>query len=323
MPELPIQFALEPIALPRHQMIAFAERFDPQPFHLDEAAAAGTLLGGLSASAWYVCAKISDALRAELVRRRLKAEIAGAEQIILFSPMRADDVISASVRVEPLKACDCGGSGTAVSVDVVRSSGDCVARMALNFVMDDIASMAPEGATCCSFREGRKARHAVRHRIHDIPFFEQIEIGDEIDLGRYTFGPTEIEEFLIQTSDPGAGQRSDLPSPCAPPWHVPAAWMQCMVKHYDATTARHKAKMERYPRLGPAAGFKQLRWQRPIASGEVITFRGWAERKLIIPSQTDWGLLVAGAEGIDCDGNTIVSFYPQMLLERSQPLQAN
>jgi acyl dehydratase len=189
MPELPIQFALEPIALPRHQMIAFAERFDPQPFHLDEAAAAGTLLGGLSASAWYVCAKISDALRAELVRRRLKAEIAGAEQIILFSPIRADDVISASVRVEPLKACDCGGSGTAVSVDVVRSSGDCVARMALNFVMDDIASMAPEGATCCSFREGRKARHAVRHRIHDIPFFEQIEIGDEIDRDRGVSNP--------------------------------------------------------------------------------------------------------------------------------------
>jgi acyl dehydratase len=35
---------------------AFAAAFDPQPFHLDEAAAAGTLLGGLAASGWHTAA---------------------------------------------------------------------------------------------------------------------------------------------------------------------------------------------------------------------------------------------------------------------------
>jgi acyl dehydratase len=35
---------------------AFAAEFDPQPFHLDEAAAAGSLFGGLVASGWHTAA---------------------------------------------------------------------------------------------------------------------------------------------------------------------------------------------------------------------------------------------------------------------------
>lgn len=38
------------------QIKAFAAQFDPQPFHLDEAAAAKTLLGGLAASGWHTAA---------------------------------------------------------------------------------------------------------------------------------------------------------------------------------------------------------------------------------------------------------------------------
>jgi len=35
---------------------AFAAQFDPQPFHLDDAAARQTLFGGLSASGWHTAA---------------------------------------------------------------------------------------------------------------------------------------------------------------------------------------------------------------------------------------------------------------------------
>jgi acyl dehydratase len=35
---------------------AFASQFDPQPFHLDEAAAAKTFFGGLAASGWHTAA---------------------------------------------------------------------------------------------------------------------------------------------------------------------------------------------------------------------------------------------------------------------------
>ncbi|HXI37406.1 MAG TPA: MaoC/PaaZ C-terminal domain-containing protein, partial [Burkholderiales bacterium] len=35
---------------------AFAKEFDPQPFHLDDAAAKATMFGGLAASGWHTAA---------------------------------------------------------------------------------------------------------------------------------------------------------------------------------------------------------------------------------------------------------------------------
>jgi len=43
-------------ALDADQIRTFAAQFDPQPFHLDEAAARGSLFGGLAASGWHTAA---------------------------------------------------------------------------------------------------------------------------------------------------------------------------------------------------------------------------------------------------------------------------
>lgn len=40
----------------KEQIKAFAAEFDPQPFHLDEAAAKDTFFGGLAASGWHTAA---------------------------------------------------------------------------------------------------------------------------------------------------------------------------------------------------------------------------------------------------------------------------
>ena len=40
----------------REEVVAFAERYDPQPFHLSDEAAAQTHFGRLSASGWHTCA---------------------------------------------------------------------------------------------------------------------------------------------------------------------------------------------------------------------------------------------------------------------------
>jgi hypothetical protein len=136
-------------------------------------------------------------------------------------------------------------------VDVSQAGGNCVARMALTFLIEDGSSSSAQDAAVCSFREGRKARNSARRRIDDIPFFEHIEIGDEIDLGAYAFGASEIDDFQALTGDELAGS-GKKPS-CVPPWHLPAAWMQRMVKHYAGTTAKYDANKQPFPRLGPAA----------------------------------------------------------------------
>ena len=43
-------------AMDAEQIVSFARQFDPQPFHLDDAAAKGTLFGGLAASGWHTAA---------------------------------------------------------------------------------------------------------------------------------------------------------------------------------------------------------------------------------------------------------------------------
>ena len=40
----------------REEVLEFAHKYDPQPFHLDDAAAARTHFGRISASGWHTCA---------------------------------------------------------------------------------------------------------------------------------------------------------------------------------------------------------------------------------------------------------------------------
>ena len=42
----------------REEVIEFASKYDPQPFHLDDEAAAKTHFGKLSASGWHTCAMV-------------------------------------------------------------------------------------------------------------------------------------------------------------------------------------------------------------------------------------------------------------------------
>lgn len=43
-------------AMDAEQIVAFARQFDPQPFHMDDEAAKGTLFVGLAASGWHTAA---------------------------------------------------------------------------------------------------------------------------------------------------------------------------------------------------------------------------------------------------------------------------
>lgn len=45
-------------AVTREEVLEFARKYDPQPFHLDDEAAAKTHFGRLSASGWHSCAMV-------------------------------------------------------------------------------------------------------------------------------------------------------------------------------------------------------------------------------------------------------------------------
>ena len=59
---------LGPHTVTEAEIVAFANKYDPQPFHVDPEAARATIFGGLIASGWHICA-ILMRLSAEAAKR--------------------------------------------------------------------------------------------------------------------------------------------------------------------------------------------------------------------------------------------------------------
>jgi acyl dehydratase len=83
------------IRVDTEQIKAFAAHFDPQPFHLDEAAAAKSFFGGLVASGWHTAA-LTMRLMVESELRIAGGMIgAGADELKWPRPVRPGDTIHA------------------------------------------------------------------------------------------------------------------------------------------------------------------------------------------------------------------------------------
>ena len=57
-------------AVTREEVMDFAAKYDPQPFHLSDEAAAQTHFGRLSASGWHTCAMVMSMVVANLKENR-------------------------------------------------------------------------------------------------------------------------------------------------------------------------------------------------------------------------------------------------------------
>ncbi|MBL9010402.1 MAG: MaoC family dehydratase [Alphaproteobacteria bacterium] len=77
----------------REEIVAFATEFDPQPHHLDDEAAAKSILGGLSASGWHTCAMMMRMLVDGLAIRAASMGSPGIEEVRWMRPVRPGDVL--------------------------------------------------------------------------------------------------------------------------------------------------------------------------------------------------------------------------------------
>ena len=81
-------------AVTRGEIVAFAAEFDPQPFHLDEAAGADSLLGGLAASGWHTCALFMRILYDGWLREAASMGSPGVDMLKWVRPVRPGDVLT-------------------------------------------------------------------------------------------------------------------------------------------------------------------------------------------------------------------------------------
>ena len=75
-------------------MIAFAQEFDPQPFHLDEEAGEASIFGGLCASGWFTCSVAMRLLVEHLLKHSSYMGSPGADNIKWLKPVYAGDTLS-------------------------------------------------------------------------------------------------------------------------------------------------------------------------------------------------------------------------------------
>lgn len=76
------------------EVVAFAAAYDPQPFHLDEAAAARTHFGRLSASGWHTCAMTMRMLVDNMAaHRQAGLGSPGIDELRWLKPVYPGDVL--------------------------------------------------------------------------------------------------------------------------------------------------------------------------------------------------------------------------------------
>lgn len=80
-----------PRRVTREEMIGFAAQYDPQPMHLDEEAARGTMLGGLGASGWHTCAIMMKMIADSFLLDSSSMGAPGIDEVKWMKPVRPGD----------------------------------------------------------------------------------------------------------------------------------------------------------------------------------------------------------------------------------------
>ena len=83
----------------REATLGFAQQFDPQPFHLDDAAAEASLFKRLSASGWHTCAMTMRLMCDGYLNDSAGLGSPGIDELRWLKPVYPGDVISAEMTV--------------------------------------------------------------------------------------------------------------------------------------------------------------------------------------------------------------------------------
>lgn len=92
-------FALGPQRITAEEIAAFAREFDPQPFHMDEAAARSSVLGGLAASGWHTSCLLTRLMCDAVLTRSAVLGSSGMDEVKWLKPVLAGDVLSGEMLI--------------------------------------------------------------------------------------------------------------------------------------------------------------------------------------------------------------------------------
>ena len=122
---------LGPVTVSEEEIVEFASRYDPQPFHLDAEAGRATPFGGLIASGWHTTALFMGMFVRAVLVDSASLGSPGVEEIRWTAPVRPGDTLSGRATVTQVEPSSRNpGRGTVFTTnEVVNQDGVTVLTM--------------------------------------------------------------------------------------------------------------------------------------------------------------------------------------------------
>jgi acyl dehydratase len=153
-------------------------------------------------------------------------------------------------------------------------------------------------------------------------YFEDVQVGDVFPVGRHTFTADEIKAFAGRFDpqlfhlDEAAAAQSHFGALCASGWHTAVIWMRLMVDRRRALAEAARARGEPVVAMGPALGFRDLKWLKPVYVGDTIDYQSEVIALRPSGSRPRTGLMTIVSTGVNQNGEPVISFVSTTLVER-------
>ncbi|WP_445503692.1 MaoC family dehydratase [Microvirga sp. G4-2] len=320
---------LGPYTVTKEALLAFAQEYDAQPFHVDEVAAKDSFIGTLIASGWHTCAINMRLIADDLILDSTSMGSPGIEEVKWLQPVRPGDNLRSRMTILESRP-----SKSRPSIGLVRfqfemlNQADETVFTQKNWIMfgrRDAEPVAGSGPSALAAAASAMPDHTPERELPHIssnPYFEDLVIGETEVLGSYTFEADDIIAFARQFDpqrfhvDAEAAKSSLFGALCASGWHTASVWMKQMVGYRSRIRESALAHGARPARLGPSPGFKDLKWLKPVYAGDTITYRSTVTGKRVSNSRPGWGLVFHHNSGTNQHGEEVFSFEGMVFWER-------
>ncbi len=151
--------------------------------------------------------------------------------------------------------------------------------------------------------------------------WDDIALGVATETGRHTFSADEIKDFARQFDpqrfhvDEDAAAASHFGGLCASGWHSACIAMRFIVETMARETAERRAAGLPPPQFGPAAGIRDVKWEKPVYAGDTVTYTRTITAKRPLKSRPGWGMLTVLTQGRNQHGETVIRFESAAMMK--------
>ena len=277
--------------LTRDALLAFAQDFDPQAFHLHDDIAQASMLKGLSASGWQSCALQHRIITRALVAQDINATCRQIQELRWQQPLRP----GANVLVQATRA-----------QNQLETEG---ITLQLEFI-DEHAGLIMSQTALWMTQPDHIAKSEITEPANDSPTnsitFEDMRLGVPIRLGTRHFSAEATAQFNAEY-DALSGKHVSL-------WHIGSNWMRAMIDHRHGEVARRQLRGEPVPEYGPSPGMQSICWYTPVQPEESLHFYLTPTARRTV-SRPGWGLIYTLNQVFNTNGEIVMQFNANIFIK--------